>query len=104
MYAIIKTGSKQYRVVKDATIDVELLDATPGSVVEFKEVLLVSDGTSTTVGQPNVANFVVRGEYLEDILGDKVVGVKYKPRQNQRRKFGHRQKYARIRITEIAAV
>ncbi|KIA78621.1 MAG: 50S ribosomal protein L21 [Parachlamydia sp.] len=104
MYAIIKTGGKQYRVAKDATIDVELLDATPGSVVEFREVLLVNDGASTTVGQPHVSNYLVKGEYLETVLGDKVVSVKYKKRQNQRRKFGHRQKYARIRITEIAAV
>lgn len=104
MYAIIKTGGKQYRVAKDATIDVELLEADLGSIVEFKEILLVSDGTSITVGQPSVTTFVVKGEYLEVVYGEKIVSVKYKPRQNQRRKIGHRQQYARVRITEIAAV
>lgn len=101
MYAIIKTGGKQYRVAEGDVIDVELLKSQPGENVEFSEVLFFHDGKAAKIGQPNVSGCTVTGELIEEALGPKIVSVKYKRRQNQRRKFGHRQHYHRVRITSI---
>jgi large subunit ribosomal protein L21 len=101
MYAIIKTGGKQYRVKKDDIIDIELLETTPGSAIEFKEILFVSDGSQTHVGGPTVADFIVTGELLGESKGEKITSVKYIP-GNHYRKFGHRQKYSRVKITGIS--
>jgi len=101
MYAIIETGGKQYRVEKDEVIDVELLDAEAGNSVEFKNVLFFSDGKQAKVGNPYVAKSSVKGELVADIKGPKVISFKYKRRKGVRRKVGHRQKYTRVKITEI---
>jgi large subunit ribosomal protein L21 len=100
-YAIIQTGGKQYRVGLNDIIDVELLDAELGAHVEFKEILFVADGSTTHVGKPSVSGFVVKGELLEIVSGPKVTSVKYKPSHHQYRKFGHRQHYSRVKITEL---
>lgn len=100
MYAIIKTGGKQYKVALGDIVDVELLDADFGASVQF-DVLFISDGASQQVGSPIVPGAVVTGEIIDCVAGPKVSSVKYKCRQNQRRKFGHRQKYSRVKITEI---
>jgi large subunit ribosomal protein L21 len=102
MYAIIQSGSKQYRVKKDDVIHVELLEAEPGQQVEFRDVLFVGgeDGKAE-VGMPTVAGCVVKGQYLAVAKGPKVVSIKYKRRKNNYRKFGHRQKYAEIKIIDI---
>ncbi len=100
-YAIIKTGGKQYRVSEDDVIDVELLnDAELGSEVNF-EALFVNDGTAATIGHPNVAGFVVKGELLGFATGPKITSMKYKASHHQYRKFGHRQHYSRVKITGI---
>ena len=105
MYAVIKTGGKQYRVSPNAVIDVELLEVEEGTTaVEFREVLFVGNEGAPEVGTPYVPGYVVRGEILQETLGPKVVSVKYKPRQNERRKFGHRQHYTQVQITEIVKV
>ena len=105
MYAIIETGGKQYRVEKNDVIDVErvesALDSTKGQSVEFKNVLFFNDGKNAKVGSPYVAQAVVKGEFLGDSKGPKVISFKYKQRKGVRRKVGHRQKYHRIKITEI---
>jgi len=101
-YAIIKTGGKQYRVAKDDIIEVEMLDAEPGEKVEFAEVLFIGEEDSTKIGAPSVKGFKVTGELLDIVAGPKVVSLKYKPSHNNYRKFGHRQHYARVKITEIA--
>lgn len=101
-YAIIKTGGKQYRVAKDDIIEVEMLDAELGDKVEFAEVLFVGDESSPLVGAPSVKGFTVTGELLSIVPGPKVSSLKYKPSHNNYRRFGHRQHYARIKITEIA--
>lgn len=101
-YAIIKTGGKQYRVAKDEIIEVEMLDAEPGAKVEFAEVLFIGDENSPKVGIPSVKGFKVVGELLDVVPGPKVSSLKYKPSHNNYRRFGHRQHYARIKITEIA--
>lgn len=102
MYAIIHTGGKQYRVEKGDVIEVELLKAESGAV-EFKEVLLFNDGKKAHVGTPHVAKCLVKGEVVGDTKGPKVVCFKYKRRKNYRRKVGHRQKYAVVKITDIEA-
>jgi large subunit ribosomal protein L21 len=101
MYAIIETGGKQYRVEKDDVIDVELLEAEKGKSVEFTNVLFFNDGKNAKVGSPYVAKAVVKGELLMESKGPKVISFKYKQRKGVRRKVGHRQKYHRIKITEI---
>lgn len=101
MYAIIKTGGKQYKVAKDAIIDVELLDAEVGAQVEFKDVLMLSNGNdSINIGAPHVAGAIVVGELLDLVAGPKIKSVKYIP-GNHRRKIGHRQHYSRVQIKEI---
>lgn len=102
MYAIIKTGGKQYRVAKDDVIDVELLSAEPGGEVEF-DILFIHDGSSAHVGEPLVAGYVVKGQVLDQVRGPKIVSMKYQPRENRPRKWGHRQKYLRVKITEIGS-
>ncbi|HVX01486.1 MAG TPA: 50S ribosomal protein L21 [Candidatus Babeliaceae bacterium] len=104
MYAIIETGGKQYRVEKDEVIDVELLDAEVGKPVEFKNVLFINDGKHAKVGTPYIAKHSVKGELMGNTKGPKVISFKYKQRKGVRRKVGHRQKYHRVKITEIVGV
>jgi len=100
MYAIIETGGKQFKVEKNDIIDVELLN-TEDATVKFENVLFFTDGKDCKVGLPHVEKCVVLGQPLEEVKGPKVVAFKYKRRKNYRRKVGHRQKYSRVKITEI---
>lgn len=103
MYAIIKTGGKQYRVALNDVIDVELLEAEEGAEIKFDSVLLFNDGSEIKIGSPHVGNgCVVVGQVLaQEVGGPKIMSVKYKRSHHQYRKFGHRQHYTRIKITEI---
>lgn len=107
MYAIIRSGSKQYRVKVGDTIYVDLLSAdaqqqSPGQIVEFKDVLFIGEANGAIkVGTPVVANSLVKGEFLGQVKGQKIHSVKYKKRKNQYRKFGHRQRYAEVKIVDI---
>lgn len=102
MYAIIKSGSKQYRVRKGDVIQVELLQAEPGQDVEFREVLFYGDGAGKAhVGKPTVSGCVVKGQYVDIASGPKVQSMKYKRRKNSYRKFGHRQHYSQVKILDI---
>lgn len=101
MYAIIKSGSKQYKVKEGDVIWVDLLHQDKGSVVEFDEVLFFNDGEEHIVGVPTVSGCVVKGEVLGDVKGKKIVSFKFKRRKNYHRKIGHRQQYSQVRITEI---
>jgi large subunit ribosomal protein L21 len=102
MYAIIRSGSKQYKVKKDDVIQVELLESTPGQSVEFSEVLLFADGSGKIkVGAPVVAGSKVIGQYVQETKGPKIESLKYKKRCNQYRKFGHRQHYSQVKILDI---
>ena len=100
-YAIIKTGGKQYRVAEGDIIEVELLKAQSGEAVEFSQVLLVTDGKTAHVGKPTVGGYLVKGELLGIASGPKVTSMKYKPSSHQYKKFGHRQHYSRVKITDI---
>jgi ribosomal protein L21 len=102
MYAIIKTGGKQYRVAVGDVIDVELLNEDVGSEVKFNDVLFVNNGAKTIVGEPNVSGCTVSGELIDLVGGPKVTSVKYIP-GNHRKKIGHRQHYSRVKITQIAS-
>jgi large subunit ribosomal protein L21 len=103
-YAVIETGGKQYRVEKDTVLSVELLDdAADGNVVEFDQVLAVSNGSELTLGTPVVAGAKVTATVVENYRGDKVVAFKKKRRQGYRRKIGHRQGLIKIKIESIPA-
>lgn len=99
MYAIIETGGKQYRIQKGDVIEVELLGED--SNVNFSNVILLNDGSEIKVGAPYVENCQITGKVLGETKGPKVIAYKYKRRKNYRRKVGHRQKYARVEITDI---
>jgi large subunit ribosomal protein L21 len=103
LYAIIKTGGHQYRVAPGATIEVELLDAKPGSQVELGEVLMVGGGDNgVQVGTPTVEGARVIATVVGAAKGPKLVVFKYKPKKRVRRKTGHRQGLTRLSIKEIA--
>lgn len=101
MYAIIKTGGKQYRVALGDIIDVELLGSDAGAQIQFGDVLFAYDGSKTHIGQPGIPDFLVYGEVLGQVSGEKITSLKYKASHNQCRKWGHRQKYTRVKITGI---
>lgn len=104
MYAIIQAGSRQFRVKQGDVIHVDLLDAQPGQQVDLNNVLLVSrDDGSVTLGAPNVSGCVVKAEYMAEVKGPKITSLKYKKRKNEYRKFGHRQRYAQLKIVGIQA-
>src|SRR3989338_4571144 len=103
MFAIIRTGGKQYKVSQDTYLQVEKLDAEVGAKIQISEVLMVSDGTTTTVGAPIINGAVVTAEILEQGLAEKVIIFKKRRRQNYRRKNGHRQHLTTIKITSIKA-
>ena len=100
MYAIIKTGGKQYRVQQGDEFRVEKLDAKVGDKVVFDEVVAVG-GDKLIVGTPFVEGYVVNAEVLEQGKGDKIVIYKYKAKKDYRRKNGHRQPYTLVKITGI---
>lgn len=101
MYAIIETGGKQYRVEKGDVIDVERVNADANGKVSFSEVLFLQTGSDAKIGKPHLSSHVVTGELLEEVKGPKVFSFKYKRRKSQSCKKGHRQKYSRVKITEI---
>ena len=99
MFAVIKTGGKQYRVAADDVIKVDKVKGEPGDIVEF-EVLLLG-GDSVQVGSPTVGGASVAGKVVEQDRGAKVIAFKKRRRKNSRRKRGHRQEFSFISITEI---
>ncbi len=101
MYAIIKTGGKQYRVEKGDQIKIEKLDAAEGSTVVFDKVLAAGEGADLRVGAPYVDGLTVKGTVVESGKSPKVVIFKYKAKKDYRRKQGHRQPYTLVEITAI---
>ena len=100
MFAVIKTGGKQYRVVADDTLKVEKVAGEPGDIIQFGEVLVVG-GDTPTLGLPTVEGASVAAEVLSQSRGPKVIAFKKRRRKNSRRKRGHRQEFTLVRITEI---
>jgi large subunit ribosomal protein L21 len=103
MYAVIKTGGKQYRVASGDTLKIETLVADVGSTVSFDEVLLVGQGDSVKVGAPNVAGGSVKAEVLAHGRGDKIRIIKHRRRKHYHKEQGHRQNFTAITIKEIVA-
>ena len=101
MYAVIKTGGKQYRVAPDDVLTVERLEGEAGATVEFTEVLLVANGAAPTIGKPTVAGAKVVAELVEQTRGPKLISFKKRRRKNSRRKSGHRQDLTKVRIKNI---
>ncbi len=102
MFAVIKTGGKQYTVNPGDIIDIELIAGEPGDTVEFNEVLMVSnDKGKVDLGTPTVDKAVVKGKIVEEKKGKKIVVFKFKRRKDYRNKNGHRQRYTRVEITDI---
>ena len=101
MYAVIKTGGKQYRVAKDDVLKIERLPGEAGTKIEFDHVLMVGSGASVKVGTPTVAGAKVTGELVEQSRGPKLIAFKKRRRKNSRRKKGHRQDLSTIKITSI---
>lgn len=102
-YAIIETGSKQYRVKPGDVIEVERLDAEPGDTVNLDRVLLIGTDDGVTIGSPLVVGAHVTATVETEGKGKKVVIFKYKPKVRYRRKTGHRQWFSRLAIKEIVA-
>ena len=100
MFAIIRTGGKQYRVAEQELITVDKVSGQPGDAVQFGEVLLLG-GENVVVGSPTISGATVAGELVEQGRGEKVIAFKKRRRKNSRRKRGHRQEFSVIRITEI---
>ena len=103
MYAVIKTGGKQYRVSKGAVLRVEKLDAAAGDKVEFDQVLLVGEGKDVKIGTPFVEGSKVEATVQSEGRSRKIDVVKFKRRKNYQRFHGHRQAYSEIRVTDIVA-
>jgi len=103
MYAVIKTGGKQYRVAQNDILTIERLDGDAGSTIEFDEVLMVGEGESVKIGAPLVAGAKVTAELVEQTRGPKLIAFKKRRRKNSRRKKGHRQDLTLVRITGITA-
>ena len=101
MFAVIRTGGKQYKVAKDDVIAVEKLDGEPGTTIELGEVLMVGDGADVTTGTPLLPGASVSAELVAQRRADKIIVFKKQRRKNYRRKNGHRQYQTVLRITEI---
>ncbi|MPZ38185.1 MAG: 50S ribosomal protein L21 [Rhizobiales bacterium] len=100
MFAVIKTGGKQYRVAAGDKLKVEKIKGEPGEIVQFGEVLVVG-GDSPTLGTPTVSGAAVAAEVLQQARNPKVIAFKKRRRKNSRRKRGHRQEFTLVGITEI---
>jgi large subunit ribosomal protein L21 len=101
MYAVIKTGGKQYRVAKDDVVTIERVAGEAGAKIEFNEVLMVGSGDSVKVGTPTVSGARVTAELVGQTRGEKLIAFKKRRRKNSRRKKGHRQDLSTVRITTI---
>ena len=103
MFAVIKTGGKQYKVAQDDVIVIEKLDAEAGNECIFDNVLMIGEGDKVDMGEPNLAGAQVVGEVVEQTRGAKVIIFKKRQRNTYRRKKGHRQQQTVVKITEILA-
>ena len=101
MYAVIKTGGKQYRVAKGDSLRVEKLPGNVGDTISLGDVLLVGEGEGVKVGQPTVAGAKVEAKIVAQDRAKKIIVFKFRRRKNYRRKAGHRQPFTALHITNI---
>ena len=102
MYAVVKTGGKEYRISKGDIIRVEKLEGAAGDQVALRDVLMVSQEGQVQFGNPHLANVVVTGEIVQEIKGKKVLTYKMKKRKNYRRLKGHHQTYTYLKVSDIS--
>ncbi len=102
MYAIIQTGGKQYRVEPGTVVSVEKLEGEQGTEIEISEVLMVRTDDGVKVGAPYVQGAKVIAEIAKHTKAPKIIGFKYKPKKNERRRWGHRQPVTQLRIKTIS--
>jgi large subunit ribosomal protein L21 len=103
MYAVIKTGGKQYKVAAGDLLRVETLDAKKGDMIEIKDVYMIADGDKVSVGKPTLATAKVTAEVMGDGRGEKLLIFKHRRRKGYRRTNGHRQNFTSIKVKEIIA-
>ena len=103
MYAVIQSGGKQYKVAEGDLLKVEMIEAEPGSEVQFDKVLLVANGADVKVGAPLVAGGLVKAEVVTHGRHDKVRIIKFRRRKHHRKQMGHRQHFTELEITGISA-
>ncbi len=103
MYAVIKTGGKQYRVVAGERLKVEKLVAEVGNTVTLDKILMIADGDAITIGSPLIAGATINATVLSHGRGDKVMIFKFRRRKHYRKTQGHRQSYTEIQIGDISA-
>jgi large subunit ribosomal protein L21 len=103
MYAVFKTGGKQYRASQGEKLKIEKLDAAAGDTVEFGEVLMVGEGAAVQVGKPLLSGAKVTGKVVAQDRHDKISVIKFRRRQGYKRMHGHRQPFTLVEITGIAA-
>ena len=101
MYAVIETGSKQYKVAKDDIILIERLEVKDGKALKLDNVLLIKEGNSVHVGSPYLKGAAVICEVLAEVRGDKLIAYKYKKRKSEKKKIGHRQNLLKLKIKSI---
>ncbi len=101
MYAIVETQGAQFKVSKDAQIDVPRMDKAPGDKVTLENVLLIEDKGKTLVGAPYLKGARVEASIISHFKGEKIIVFKYKSKKNYRRKKGHRQEYSRLLVQKI---
>lgn len=101
MYAVVETGGKQYKIAKNDIILVEELKVKEGGTVKLNKVLLAKEGNSLHVGNPYIKGSSVVCEVLGHVRGDKVIAYKYKKRKSSKKKIGHRQGFAKLKVKEI---
>jgi len=101
MFAVIRTGGKQYKVAKDDVISVEKLAGEPGAAIELAEVLMIGEGAEVATGTPLLEGALVSATVVEQSRAPKIIVFKKQRRKNYRRKKGHRQHQTVLRITEI---
>ena len=101
MYAIIRTGGKQFRAEPGKTLRIPSMETEPGETVQFDDVLLGADGDTIKIGTPGLSGASVTAEVVRHGKGEKIVIFKHKRRKNYRRKQGHRQKFTEVRVSEI---
>ncbi len=101
MFAVIRTGGKQYRVALNDVIEIEKVAGKPGDIIELSEVVLLGGDGAPKTGSPTIAGALVAAEVIEQRRADKIIVFKKKRRKNYRRKKGHRQALTALRITEI---
>jgi len=101
MYAVVKSGGKQYKVQEGETFRVEKLPGDVGGEITFDDVLMVADGENVQVGTPRLENVAVKGTVVEQGQAKKILVFKYKRRKRYRRKQGHRQQYTAVKVDSI---